>query len=281
MTDSPFPYLNKTVALLEAEDPEFQQAFGRHWHWGYWDNPALASGTVDDYARAGERMSEHFLDVAGLRDGMRVLDAGCGFGGTLAIANARHRGLSLTGLNIDPRQLALARKNLVPESGNVIELVVGDACRPPFADDAFDRVMAVECIFHFPSRRRFFEEAHRLLAPGGLLVVSDFVSAWLVSALPFGLLSRLRGAGQTRQMRAWGEVHTLDGTRRSYREVARRTGFELAYADDITQNVQPTHDILARLTARLGVNVDAEVEDIGVAMKLGLCTYEILVFRRK
>src|SRR5947199_6869979 len=101
-----FPYLDKTTALLEMGDPEFTRVFGRHWHWGYWDNPALALGTVDDYVAAAERMSEHFLEVAEIRDGHAVLDAGCGFGGTIAIANERHQRVSLTGLNIDPRQLA-------------------------------------------------------------------------------------------------------------------------------------------------------------------------------
>jgi SAM-dependent methyltransferase len=278
MMDIPFPYLNKTVDLLEAEDPEFQQAFGRHWHWGYWDSPALASGTVDDYARASKRMSEYFLDVADLNNGMRVLDAGCGFGGTLAIANARYQGLLLTGLNIDPRQLALARKHLVPSSGNSIELVVGDACRPPLADGAFDRVMVVESIFHFPSRRRFFEETHRLLAPGGILVVSDFVPRWIVSNSPLRLLFRIK---RTRRLGAWGMTHSLEGTHRFYCEVARRTGFKLASADDITQNVQPTHDILTRLATRLGVDFAAEVKDIELAFKLGFCTYQILVFRRE
>src|SRR5438034_5931485 len=42
-----------------------------------------------------------------------------------------------------------------------------DACALPFPDASFDRVLAVECIFHFPSRLRFLKEAARVLKPGG------------------------------------------------------------------------------------------------------------------
>jgi ubiquinone/menaquinone biosynthesis C-methylase UbiE len=271
------PYLEKTITLLEAADPEFQQAFGRHWHWGYWDNPTLALETVEDYARAGERMSEHFLDVAGVRDGQRILDAGCGFGGTIAIANARYQGVALTGLNIDPRQLALARKAVVARSGNTIQFVEGDACQPPFPDASFDHVTAVECIFHFPSRHRFFVEAHRLLKPGGILTVSDFIPPWLASNTPLRLLFRLN---RVRRTQVWGATQSLEPTIRFYRNEAKRTGFDLVSVEDLTANVQPTHDILSKLTARLGSAFAAEVKGIEGVMKLKLCAYEILVFRR-
>jgi SAM-dependent methyltransferase len=272
-----FPYLDKTVALLEAEDTQFKQAFGRHWHWGYWSNPALALQTVDDYARAGDRMSEHFLDVAGIGDEQCVLDAGCGFGGTIAVANARFQGVALTGLNIDPRQLALARQNVVARSGNNIEFVEGDACHPPFPDLSFDRVMAVECIFHFPSRRRFFMQAHRLLKPGGLLTISDFIPPWFLSKFPLRLLFNL---GRARREQAWGITRSTEGTNRFYQGMAQQTGFELLFDEDITRNVQPTHSILSKVTARLGSEVVAEINEIDKLMKTKLCTYKIFVFRR-
>ena len=43
-------------------------------------------------------------------------------------------------------------------------------------DAAFDRVLAVECIFHFPSRLQFLKEACRVLRPGGLLALSVIIS---------------------------------------------------------------------------------------------------------
>lgn len=271
-----FPYLSKTMERLAGGDDEYRQAFARHWHWGYWTDPAFALGTVEDYARAAERMSEQVLFAARLNCGQRILDAGCGFGGTIAVANERYEQIYLTGLNIDLKQLEVARRSVVARSGNSVELVVADACEPPFLDASFDRVMAVECIFHFPSRERFFRQARRLLKPGGLLVVSDFVASRRLVYTPLRLLFYINAA---RRARTWGTTHALEGTSRFYQRIAARTGFTLLSATNITRNVQPTHRVLIPLAARLDPKLAASVLDVGLGLLLGFATYQILVFQ--
>ncbi len=272
------PYLDRTLPFLDSADDDFQRAFGRHWHWGYWPYPKLATGTIDDYARAAERMSERVLDAAGLARGERLLDVGCGFGGTIAIANARHDDTRLVGLNIDPRQLAIARANVIARAGNRVEFIEGNACELPFPEASFDRLTAVECVFHFPSRERFFQEAARVLTPGGTLVISDFVQPrYLWSHTPLKLVYRLRAA---RRAKAWGDVNSLESTDHFYRGVAKRQGFELLVIDDVTTNTLPTHPVVARLSERIGADMAAEVRDIELVMRLKLTAYKIFVFRR-
>src|SRR5439155_10489956 len=139
--------------------------------WGYWDDPASADGSLSNFAAAAARLSRQVIAAAGVRDGQRVLDAGCGFGGTLADLHERLPGVDLVGLNIDARQLGQAREQLPTR----VRLVAGDACRLPFADASFDRVLCVEAIFHFAGRDLFLAEVRRVLRPGGRLVLSDFV----------------------------------------------------------------------------------------------------------
>ena len=108
--------------------------------------------------------------------GMRSWTPAAASAATLANLNETLAAVSLHGINnIDERQAARAAAVVLPRPGNAVHFVHGDACRLPFASAAFDRVLAVECIFHFPSRRQFFGEARRVLRRGGKLALSDFI----------------------------------------------------------------------------------------------------------
>ncbi|MCW5871738.1 MAG: class I SAM-dependent methyltransferase, partial [Candidatus Eremiobacteraeota bacterium] len=133
------PYFDIILARLESGDPEFVEAFHRHVHFGaYFGN--------ESPAEAMEQLTQLLIDLAEIQPGEAVLDVGCGFGGTLMSLKEQFPANALTGLNIDPRQLEVARRRCPG-----VDFVQGDACAMPFPDASFDRVLAVECIFHFPS----------------------------------------------------------------------------------------------------------------------------------
>jgi hypothetical protein len=83
------PYFDTLFQLLQDNDPDTLAAFGRHVHWGYWESPDSADGSAQDYARAAERLCRRVCDAADIRDGQRIVDVGCGFGGTIASLNER------------------------------------------------------------------------------------------------------------------------------------------------------------------------------------------------
>ena len=167
MADDAPPYFDALFARLEAGDPAATAAFGRHVHWGYWANPGAADGTGEDYARAAEALCQAVCDAAPVADGMRVLDVGCGFGGTIASLNERFQNLDMVGVNIDPRQLARAADTVHTANGNRVQWVEADACDLPLTGP-FDVVLAVECVFHFPSRAKFLSEMDRIVPWGDL-----------------------------------------------------------------------------------------------------------------
>ncbi|HEY9828641.1 MAG TPA: class I SAM-dependent methyltransferase [Stenomitos sp.] len=167
------PYLDILLEQLTLGEVTVQKAFGRHVHWGYWPNPTQADRSIENFAIASEQLCQRVYAAAGVQEGDQVLDAGYGFGGTIASLNEQFQNLHLTGLNIDFRQLDRAREEVKPLGNNQIIFVEGDACQMPFPDASMDVVLAVECIFHFPSRTKFFQEARRVLRPGGRLGICD------------------------------------------------------------------------------------------------------------
>ncbi|MFO1463913.1 MAG: methyltransferase domain-containing protein [bacterium] len=245
MSTANLPYFDLLLEQLDRGHAALDLAFGRHVHWGYWEDPRRADGSPEDFARAAEALSQKVWRAALLKDGMRVLDAGCGFGGTIASLNEHFQNMDLVGLNIDPRQLERARRRLVARGGNQIRFVEGDACAMPLEADSFDAVLAVECIFHFPSRREFFAEAHRVLKPGGILALCDFVPRRFLRPISASRMTQrtLAPLFGTCQM-----THSLE----DYRRLGRETGFVSLWEEDIARNTVPTYPFLRKLQAELG-----------------------------
>jgi SAM-dependent methyltransferase len=125
----------------------------------------------EGWARYGEPHNEPLfravLDAAAVGAGTRLLDVGCGTGGTLVLA--RQRGAEVTGLDVCDPLLAIARDRL-PDA----DLVVGEADALPFPDGGFDAVVGVNAFQFADDPRTALAEASRVLAPGGRVVASLF-----------------------------------------------------------------------------------------------------------
>lgn len=130
--------------------------------------------TADDYARHRAGFPAEFfarIERLGLlRRGIAALDLGTGTG-TLALGLAA-RGASVTAL--DPARAMLAQLEMrAKEHGVAIRTIEGRAERTGLPDGAFDLAIAGQC-WHWFERPRAAEEARRLLAPGGALMMAHF-----------------------------------------------------------------------------------------------------------
>ena len=272
------PYFDRILESLRNGDIEVAEAFSRYVHWGFWDDTSRADGSLRDFAQAAERMSQRVIEAGQVCSGQRVLDVGCGFGGTLADLNQRFDGMELVGLNIDPRQLDHARRDpaLAAREGNRITLLTGDACRLPFVAASFDVILCVEAVFHFPGRDRFLHEVRRVLRPGGRLALSDFVPRFVI---PFlwdyfdrrfkPVVTRLYGASDMRC------------TVNHYRQLARHAGLELTRVHDVTHNTLPSYRVLRSLVQRIApdpVGAEQVIRRVEFTTRIGLLRYLILIF---
>jgi ubiquinone/menaquinone biosynthesis C-methylase UbiE len=279
MTDTniQLPYFDGLLEKFSQGDPDVIKAFGRHVHWGYWENPARADGSVSDYARAAEELCRRVGDAGKARDRIRLLDVGCGFGGTIASLNERFSSIELVGLNIDRRQLERARREVQAQPDNSIEFIEGNACQLPFPDDSFDVVLAVECIFHFPSRLEFFREARRVLRPGGYLGLSDLIPTKEMQ--PFLQFMWLFMGSSV--LRTYGKCDT-NFTLEEYRALAEKTGFSVCEVEDVTLNTVPTYRVLQQLIDKsifVGWEMSQVTNGLELLSRLQLMQYLILGFQ--
>jgi SAM-dependent methyltransferase len=274
MSSVQFSYVDSALAHMDAGGSP--PPFWRHFHWGLFDDPdpAVADDGPERYFAAAEAMTSFVVAAAGVGDGRRVLDVGCGFGGTLDLVGSRWSGCGLVGLNIDLRQLQAGRRLL--GAGSPICFVAGDGCRLPVASGSVDHVLAVECVFHFPSRKAFFEEVARVLRPGGTLALSDFLMAPGALAT---VADAMAGSGLGDN--EWYGHMAKPLTSVGYERLARRTGLELLVDDDVNRRTLPTYPALRRLAAEssssAGLTTIDGLESLARADDLA---YHVLSFRR-
>ena len=270
------PYFDYLLASLQQNDEQVKTSFGRHVHWGYWQNPKLALLTTHDFAEAAENLTIQVCGAANIAHGQTILDVGCGFGGTIAYLNESFSDLKLMGLNLDDRQLMRAQQLVKARAENKILFQQADACALPFKDNSFDVVLAVECIFHFPDRQVFFQEVNRVLKPGGLLAISDFVPVSML--LPVTKLS----FPQPYKIGFYG-VCNVQYDVQKYRELAATTGFQIQLENDITANTLPTYAFLRRLGRNMMFSKAAGVIEtltLEIISRLRLMKYMVYAFRK-
>jgi tocopherol O-methyltransferase len=146
--------------------PHYQDLWGKHIHHGLW-RPGQEHISKED---AQERLVDEMYARARLPAKAKVLDVGCGVGGTSCKLAAM--GHDVTGVSLSTTQVAMAKENMKKEGVTVRFLEMdGEKLSFPGEDGTFDAVWISEALSHFPRKDAFFAHAMRLLKPGGKIVM--------------------------------------------------------------------------------------------------------------
>lgn len=119
---------------------------------------------------------EHYLAHSmNLKDGMKVLDVGCGVGGP-AREISRFANCNIVGLNNNDYQISRANHYAKKyHMDDKLSFVKGDFMQMDFADESFDAVYAIEATVHAPVLEGVYSEIYRVLKPGGVFGVYEWV----------------------------------------------------------------------------------------------------------
>jgi tocopherol O-methyltransferase len=211
----------------------YRSFWGDHIHHGYWEQDETPE-------EAQVRLIARLAEQAAVPPGSRVLDIGCGFGGS-ALWLARNRGCQVTGVTISPvqakRAAELARADGLDRRA---EFLVMDANHLDFPAATFDVVWVVECSEHLDDKAAFLRACARVLRPGGRLALC----AWLSTA-----------SGRPEHARLVDEVcrgmlcPSL-ASAAEYLGWMRTAGFEAVSFEDITQRVHRTWEHCSAIVER-------------------------------
>jgi tocopherol O-methyltransferase len=208
--------------------------WGEHIHHGYWESH-------DDNApaaRAQIRLMERLAECAQIPRGARVLDIGCGLGGS-AMWLAQNLDCDVTGLTISPVQARMAASRAKSRGlSQRVRFQVENANLWQPEPASVDAIWIMESSEHFEDKPGFLERCARALKPGGTLAVC----AWLRREGPVrdedrALVNTIAEAMLSASL----------GSLSEYSNWMRDAGLTVDVAEDITRRVEPTWAHCARI----------------------------------
>jgi ubiquinone/menaquinone biosynthesis C-methylase UbiE len=189
--------------------PESGPQPGRY---GLFSSPEEHARYAINHEIFGEFTQRTLLE-AGIREGMSVLDLGCGPGlvSFMVASIVGSRGC-VVGLDKNPKLLDLARERAAAEGASTTRFVEGDLDAPglPIGGDRFDAIVERLVLFAVADPAETIRRVSRALKPGGVFVMLEFDNRWVQ-------------AGQS----SWPRCELLEHLSATWLAAARRTGIHL------------------------------------------------------
>jgi tocopherol O-methyltransferase len=256
--------------------PFYCLLWGPHIHHGLWEHE-------ESPRQAALQLTERLAAEAAIREGDRVLDVGCGMGGS-SIHLAKQMQCQVQGLTLSPVQRTWATLSAGFRGvGRQARFTCQDAEQAEFTANSFDVIWSIECTEHFFNKPAFFLRAAGWLKPGGRVAIC----AWLAGDQP-------HAPATAEQVRAVCEAFLCPslGTAVDYESWLQNAGLTMLASYDWSRQVARTWDIceqrirgtgvrwLAGLAGRDMAGFAANFMTIRNAFESGAMKYGCFVARR-
>jgi len=145
----------------------WEEVWGEHMHHGYY-----IPEDRTDHQQAQIDLIDEVLKWANVTTAKKVVDVGCGIGGSSRHIARKYPGSTAQGITLSPYQ-AYRGNELAKEQGleASASFQVADALDMPFTDNSFDLVWSLESGEHMPDKEQFVNELFRVAVPGGRIII--------------------------------------------------------------------------------------------------------------
>lgn len=194
----------------------------RSMHYGF------KNKSSDSFRDSLQNMNWAMADYVGINKHDRVLDAGCGIGGS-SFFLANEYACKVTGISLSKDQIEEARVHLEELKLEELEFMVADFTDLPFEDSSFDVIWALESLVHCENKQNFFKEANRVLKPGGKIILGEYLRN-------NRSYSKKEEALLTKWLNAWA-IKEIDYIS-DYEKLVLNLGYNAIKHKNITENIR-------------------------------------------
>jgi len=179
----------------------------------------------------------------------RILDAGCGAGVSLPLLDQRFAPESIVAVDIDAAEVGRCRRQATSCRADV-RLLVGDVGSLSLADGSIDMVLCHQTLHHARGQEAILREFHRVLVPGGWLLLAESCRSFILST-PVRMLFR--------------HPNEVQKSAAEYQDMVRAAGFDFGPGQAATST--PFWSLIDwGLSRRLGLRADRPQEPTQVAL---------------
>jgi cyclopropane fatty-acyl-phospholipid synthase-like methyltransferase len=199
-------------------------------HYGYWDD------SVKNFHEALLNINKVLAEIAEIKEGENILDAGCGVGGS-SLWLAKEKNCTVTGISLNKRQIDKA--NALAKEIGVHEKVLfeqKDYTNTFYPANSFDVVWAIESVCYADDKSDFLNEANRVLKPGGRLIIADFFKREYLNPK------------ETSRVKKWAACWAINdfSIAEEFNHKLKETGFDKIIWKDATDAILPSAKKLYR-----------------------------------
>mmetsp|Transcript_9961 Transcript_9961/g.32290 ORF Transcript_9961/g.32290 Transcript_9961/m.32290 type:complete len:416 (-) Transcript_9961:36-1283(-) len=156
-----------------TDEGVLEHYWGEHIHLGYYNDEEIAKGAFKkDFKQAKFDFCDEMLAWSDATSPQKVLDVGCGIGGTTRHLGRKFPNADFTGITLSDSQVRRGTELAVEQNTPNVKFQVMDALNMSFPDNTFDLVWACESGEHMPDKKAYVEEMVRVLKPGGKIVIA-------------------------------------------------------------------------------------------------------------